>query len=137
MTQRRRTAAERRKDRARGVDRYGRPLPRTLGTNPRAQRRAAQQAGGTARTQDRTPDERQPAADLAADLPAPSSSCAPAAATTGRAQGPSGPAPTYETSPHHGRTGQGAQPRPPQGVDRDELVGQGEDTASSGAPADS
>ena len=33
---RRRTAAERRADRAAGVDRFGKPLPRTAGTNPRA-----------------------------------------------------------------------------------------------------
>jgi hypothetical protein len=32
----RRTPEERRRDRAAGVDRFGRPLPRSLGTNPRA-----------------------------------------------------------------------------------------------------
>jgi hypothetical protein len=41
----RRTPEQRRADRAAGVDRFGRPLPRALGTNPRAQRSAQTDAG--------------------------------------------------------------------------------------------
>jgi hypothetical protein len=37
----RRSAEQRRRDRAAGVDRYGHPLPRVLGTNPRAVRQRA------------------------------------------------------------------------------------------------
>jgi hypothetical protein len=35
---RKRTPFERRRDRERGVDRFGKPLPRVLGTNPRARK---------------------------------------------------------------------------------------------------
>lgn len=46
---RRRTRAERLRDRRAGIDQYGRPLPRVAGTNPRALRSNSAAGGGATR----------------------------------------------------------------------------------------
>lgn len=143
MSQRRRTAAERRAARARGVDRFGRPLPRTLGTNPRAARRSdGPQRGPSPTSPAATPGPTRAAVPRAAG-PIPAESAAPADVPADRPQvaaiGGTGVPPGQPASPHHGSDRQGRQPDP-EGVDERVLVGQGvvsyaRDTPGA-APAD-
>lgn len=121
----RRTAAERRRDRARGVDRYGKPLPRTLGTNPRALR----QPDGSA---DAAPGRTPPAGDEDGARPdAPLAGTAPPAAPLPAAPGGPGSPRNTRPLPRHGDRSQApAGGGPPQGVDGEQLVGQGEAHAS-------
>lgn len=122
----RRTAAQRRRDRARGVNRFGQPLPRTLGTNPRAQRAGegdqAQDAGERSRERRAQPaNGRQAAAGAHPPRPAdgpPQLSADGHTSTARNAPQQSGAQPQeqMQTGPHDGGLSQGDRREPYPGV---------------------
>lgn len=132
---RRRTPEERRRDRAAGVDRHGRPLPRVKGTNPRAVRqRASQGASRPAGTAARVPSSPAATDQASASATGPEGPprravhpAAPVRDVTAAPGGTGAPPPDTSFPPADEAVCQAGVARDPrQGVDSRRAAGQGD-----------
>src|SRR5436305_7432811 len=116
MERRRRTREERQRDRQAGIGQWGQPLPRALGTNPRAARQSAESAGRPADARAGQPQP-QPRTTRSPDSRTRAGGSRPPGRLTGSPAPASAPAPARTTpAPNSSldvppRGADGAQPR--------------------------